>query len=208
MPVAQHSVSLVERRLGSATGRLYVAVQRMLDAVADYDQQLPDPLPRVGYDTFQALVRLNLDILCGKFHDYRSGAPMPKADLVTALRAVPPHESVSGRLSDLVEDVIAGAYADEPSERWHWVASAAPQRALPAQPRPPQPIKLADRDYKVFVWLYRYVEVYGTPPLVREIAEGCEAEPLRINAALKSLEKKGAVVGLGGPRGWIPVRAP
>lgn len=199
MVVAQSSVSLVERKLGQSTGRLYAAVQRMLDVITDRC-----PLR-------DELARLSLDILCGRYHDYRSGSPMPKADLVDRLRAMPAHSLVDGKRQSLIDETIAGNYDDGESESRRYAA------ALVANGRGstssmvsilPREIKIPPDHYRLFVWLYRYVEVYGVGPLRQEIIDGVGMAALKVADVLRRLEMIGAVVGMGGPRGWLPTRSP
>lgn len=193
----------IERKLGSASGRLYAAVGDLVELAA-----------RAGAAAQQtqiALARIALGVLCGEYHDYRAGAPDPKGDLVQALLRVPPHSSVDAGIAALVHVVQRGEYADGDVEAAKYVARVAPParhlRVVAPLPEP-EPIDLTQREWRVFVWLYRHVEVYGFSPLVKDMAIGLGMASIEVSNMLQKLEKKGAVARIGGIRGWIPVRAP
>lgn len=190
----------VEDKLGAATARLYSEVAALVSlAMAARARQTRDALARVG-----------IRVLCGEYHDFRAGQANPKGDLVEALRAVPTHPSVDGPRLALVRRVLAQEFADDSTEGARWVARFAPPRRTGEQPQGsgPEPIELTPREYRAFVWLYRYVEVYGLGPLNREMAAGLGLTGLGVSDILRALERRGAVVNLGGHRGWLPVRAP
>lgn len=190
----------VEEKLGAATARLYSEVAALVSLAMDARAR----------QTRDALAKVGIRVLCGEYHDYRAGQPNPKGDLVEALRAVPVHPSVDGHRMALVRRVLAQEFADGPEEGARWVARVVPPRRPGAQREDatPEPIQLTPREYRAFVWLYRFVEVYGVAPLGREMAVGLGATGLVVSELLRLMEGKGAVVNLGGPRGWLPVRAP
>lgn len=193
-------LTVVERKLGAATGRLYAEISDLVDLAAQA-QAAP---------TRAALARVGLDVLCGAYHDLRAGAPNPKGDLVEALRRVPSHRSVDQEIAELVRRVLSREFAEDEAEGSRWVARALPQRqtGAPQTAAELEPIELTAREWRTFVWLYRYVEVYGLAPLLREMAAGLEIATIAAHDMLRRLERKGAVVNVGGHRGWLPVRAP
>lgn len=197
------TAAAIERKLGSASGRLYAEVGELVELAS-----------RAGASAQQtrvALARIALGVLCGEYHDYRAGAPDPKGDFVQALRQVPLHRSVDAEISALIEDVQRGEYADGDVEAAKYVARVAPpaRHLRVVEPLPePEPIDLTQREWRVFVWLYRHVEVYGFSPLVKDMAIGLEMASIEVSNMLQRLERKGAVARIGGIRGWIPVRAP
>lgn len=189
--------NLVEHKLGTAASRLY-------DRIAAKVGELSDAAPRT------ALAAVGLGVLCGTYHDYRAGWPNPKGDLVEALRAVPTDPSVDAWRDALVFSVLAGEYADGPVEAAKWAASVMPAREEPVvvMAAARHPVDLNPREYRVFVWLYRYVEVYGKGPMVKEMSMSLEMKSIGITDVLRTLATKGAVVRVGGSRGWLPLRAP
>lgn len=189
--------SLVDK-LGSATVRLYAAVVELVEQSSRAGE--------AAGPTRLGLARVALAVLCGDFHDRRSSSPRPKLDLVEALRRVPQHASVSWEIDGLVQRSIAGEFADDmPTMRPD--AGSRPGR-MPSVEATPDPINLAPNEWRIFVWLYRYVELYGMPPLHREMADGLGITTVAVADLLRRLEAKGAVATVGGRRGWIPVRAP
>jgi hypothetical protein len=198
---AQDPPSYLEKKLGVGTARLYerlVALQKVAEVLQ------AEPVVR-------AIARIVLDALCGSFHDYRSGRPLPKGDLIEAIRAVPPHPSLDGQRAAIEAEIVAGWYDEDEDEGRRWVARRIPPRK-PGHRTPqdvePEAIELTPREYRVFVWLYRYVEVYRISPLLREVAAGLEVTTLHVREVLGILERKGAAASLGGHRGWVPTRAP
>lgn len=191
--------ALAEQKLGAATGRLYAAISDLVDLAAQAG----------ATQTRQALAKLGLDVLCGVYHDLRAGAPNPKGDLVEALRRVPPHRSVDQGIVDLTRRVLSREFAEDEDERGRFALRVMPARR-PGKPDDvePEPIELSPREWRVFVWLYRYVEVYGLAPLLREAAAGLETTTIAVSDMLRRLERKGAVAHVGGHRGWLPLRAP
>lgn len=192
----------VEQKLGNATGRLYDAVTRMMGSCE-------------GTPTHAALSRLALATLCGAYHDYRAGAPNPKGDLVEALRAVQSHSQVDVPRAALLLRVLAGDFADGEAARWVVRGPRNGGAAVALEPVAlPVAVELIEKEHRVFTWLYRFVEVYGFGPTLREIARGLhwgapwEIDELEVGRLLRQIERKGAVVGLGGVRGWLPTRAP
>lgn len=195
----------IQRRLGVKSAELYSRIASLVELAIDRRDQV----------SRRDLAEIGLATLRGDYHDYRAGHPLPKGDLVIALRAV--HRdavtrcsAVAGAVDRLITDVVRGDFADGPSEAARLVEAVAPGGARqPATKKPePLPIDLTDRESRVFVWLYRFVECYGLAPLGREMAAGLESHSLKINGVLRALERKGAVVHLGGRRGWLPVRSP
>lgn len=193
-------MSLIEQKLGAATGRLYERLAG-LQKVAD-DLDLPSQR--------RALSRIVLDVLCGAYHDFRSGRPFPKGDLVEAVRAVPAHAALDDQRAAVEREILVGHYDEDDEEGRRWIAKLAPP--TPGKPPPadvrPQAVELTPREYRVFVWLYRYVEVYGRRPLLREMAAGLEISQLDASGVLRALERKGAAAHIGGHRGWVPTRCP
>lgn len=191
----------IERRLGVKTAELYARIASLVELAIDRrDDSARTDLAKIGLATLR-----------GDFHDYRAGHPLPKGDLVTALRGVHLRcSTVAAGVIALIDDVVRGAFADGAAEAARLVEAVAPSRiGLTSRARPdPVSIDLTERESRVFVWLYRYLEVYGLAPLMREIAAGLESTTLKIAGILRALERKGAVVKLGGHRGWLPVRAP
>lgn len=201
MNSAQGMTDHVISKLGAATGKLYQRITGLLKIATDLQIE----------PTRSALARVALDVLCGTYHDFRSGRPLPKGDLLEALRAVPPHPALDDQRAAVQAEVLAGWYDEDDEEGRRWVAKLARPR-VPGQRAPqdlqPQAVELTPREYRVFVWLYRYVEVYGLSPLLREIAAGLGVEPAEVKEALGLLERKCAAANLGGHRGWVPTRAP
>lgn len=172
----------------------------------------------------ERLSRIALDVLCGAYHDFRAGAPNPKGDLVEALEHVHEPYWLDGMLIDppslidmndviiLIADVLRGEFSDGPAESARWAESVAAdlKARMPGEPSIPDPaaIELTPREREAFVWLYRYVEVHGQPPTVKEIASGIGRPAIEVNEILRQCLRKGAVVRIGGSRGWLPVRAP
>lgn len=190
----------ITAKLGVATGKLYQRVQGLQQIAAD-----------LGIEPARAaLARIALDVLCGTYHDYRSGRPLPKGDLIDALRAVPPHPAIDDPRADIEAEVIRGWYDESEEEGRRWVAKLAPRQ--PGKPAPqdlqPQTVELTPREYRAFVWLYRYVEVYGESPRIAEMVAGLEIEAPQVSEVLRQLERKGAAANLGGKRGWVPTRCP
>lgn len=190
----------IQRRLGIKSAELYARVASLVELAIDRkDQEARADLAAIGLATLR-----------GDWHDFRSGHPLPKGDLVQAMRRVRSRcSTVAAGVQSLIDDVVRGDYADGPTEAARLIEGIVPgaRMATVARKEPP-PIDLTDRERRVFLWLYRYIEVYGLAPLMREVAGGLETTTLKIAGLLRSLEKKGAVVRLGGHRGWLPVRAP
>lgn len=200
MKCAEVIASPVEDKLGAATARLYGEVAALVDlATQARARQTRDALAKVG-----------LGVLCGEYHDFRAGQVNPKGDLVEAMRSVPRHPAVDGPRMALVRRVLAQEFADGSEEGARWVARVAPPRRpeIRHEEAAPEPIELTPREYRAFVWLYRYVELYGMAPLIREMAAGLAVPGLGASDLLRALERKGAAVNLGGHRGWLPVRSP
>jgi hypothetical protein len=199
------SEAVVRKSLGDATARLWCAVNVLLERVSAAPPAIERTASRV------ALSQLALQVLCGRYHDFRSAAPLPKADLIVAIRELPPHDAIDADRQLLVDEVIRGAFADGDDEAARYAASVVNKTAVRRQPPPPRqddPITLTPKQYRVFVWLYRHMEVYGVPPTLAELADGIEETATSVHSQLKSIAKRGAVVNLGGPRGWFPLRAP
>jgi hypothetical protein len=207
----------VEKKLGTATARLHERIVAMIQMAHD-----------AGASALQAhgaLAQLSLRVLCGDFHDYRSGELLPKGDLVEAMRALPAHASIAVSREELITAVLAGGFRDSEDEAKRWVARlVSPRPSLPAQSPPaqgaPRALELSHREYRVFVTLYRYVEVYGNSPQLRELAELASTQgdagpgdrvrlnSLKVAEVLRQLAAKDVVMHLGGTRGWVPLRAP
>lgn len=196
--------AVVERKLGAATSALYAEVGCLVERVASASASHDAKATRL------ALARLGLDILCGKYHDYRAGAPNPKGDLIEALRAVPPHATVAAGVSALIRRVLLGQFEDGALEAQRYVARVAPSSRPTDLARSVdlKPIELSARQWRVFAWLYRYIEVYGQPPMLVEMTQGLDQTDIDVLDVLKVLAAKGAVARLGGRRGWVPLRAP
>jgi hypothetical protein len=190
----------IERRLGSKSADLYDRIATLTSLAID----LRDDAAR------RSLAVIGLAALRGDYHDYRSGKPLPKGDLVIALRAVPCHHPVMvSSVKRLVDDVVRGDYADGAAEARRMADAVAPRcERVAVQQREVSEVSLTTREWRVFAWLYRHCECYGVAPLIRELADGLEVTQLAVVNILKVLEDKGAVVNLGGHRGWLPVRSP
>lgn len=185
---------LVERKLGVATAKLQ---QRVLDIIE-----------KTGAGRARdALLRINLSVLCGSYHDFKSGQVLPKADLAADLRKIVALPPASWMIAELVADIAAGIFADTRTESRRWMADAG-DRSASRPDDAPHAIDLKPAEYRVFVWIYRYVEVYGQSPTQREVADGVGMHRLEVDAVQRKLEKKGALVHIGGVRGWLPIRAP
>lgn len=191
----------MEKKLGAATARLYQRINGLLQVAEDLKIE---PVRR-------ALARILLDVLCGTYHDFRSGRPLPKGDLHDALGAVPPHPALDDQRAAVQAEIVAAWYDEDDEEGRRWVAKLLPARSPGQRARQdlsPEAVELTPREYRVFAWLYRYVEVYGMSPLLHEIAAGLEVPAVQVREVLGLLERKGAAANLGGHRGWVPTRAP
>lgn len=193
-------MTAIERKLGAATGRLYERV-----AALHHVAKTVGAVAAAG-----ALARILLDVTCGAFHDYRSGRPLPKGDLIETVRAVPPHVALDDQRLAIEKEILAGWYDEDEEEGRRWVAKLAPiPRVRPApQDLSPEAVELTPREYRVFAWLHRFVTVYARSPAVKEIALGLGIEALAAREVLQLLERKGAAANLGGKCGWYPTRVP
>lgn len=193
---------LVERDIGAASSRLYEEISVLVERSANAGES--------ASGTRMALSRIGLDVLCGAYHDYRSQGPNPKGDLIEALRAVPRHPSVDAAVGSLITGVLVGTFTDGPDEARKYAAKMTPPPRPTSTPAAayPEPIELSSREWRVFAWLHRYVEVYGRAPLLREIAAGIETTSISVAEIMRQLQKKKAVVHVGGHRAWIPIRSP
>lgn len=194
----------VELKMGAATARLHERVMSLMSIAA-----------AAGAPALYAhgsLGKLAMRVLCGEFHDYRSGHVLPKGELVESLRAVSAHPAVDAAREDLVHDVLRGEFSDGDDEASKWVARMFPDKpiaVLDRRPAPdPRPVELNDREWRVHTWLYRYIEVYGRAPTLREIGAGIGMQSTSVHDVLVVLERKGVVSHVGGRRGWVPTRAP
>jgi hypothetical protein len=181
---------LVRVDLGEATARLY---ERLLAIVARATTARP------------ALGRIVLGLICGAYHDYRAMAPMPKADLVEALRAVQDGARVRRKIGELVGEIIAGRFADDETEARRWSEHEAPPPIPLPTPTLAPPAPLSERQRTVLAWILRYREVYGRSPTGKEIGSGVGIAPKKVGRTLRQLEAKRAVAMLDGP---VPTRAP
>lgn len=190
----------VTAKLGAGTGKLYQRVADLLVIATDLQIE----------PTRAALARIALDVLCGAYHDYRSGRPYPKGDLHDAIGAVPPHPVLDDQRVAVQRELVAGWYDEDDQEGKRWVARLVPrkpgQRA--AQDLQPDAVGLTPREWRAFVWLYRFVEVYAKSPTRREMAAGLGIVPTEAHEVMRLLETKGAATNLGGKRGWVPTRTP
>jgi hypothetical protein len=197
--------NLVERRLGAATARLHAeigAIWRMTRSAE-----------RAAQPTARALVAISLDLLCGAYHDYRSGVALPKGDLITALRAVPGHPATSDAVAALVTRLVCGEFAETAQDGSAWLRARRrfSGEHWPIRRGPPVPVAAIDltpSEARAHVWIYRYVEVYGVGPTHNEMGAGLGTSSIAVNRILRRLEHKGAVTSIGGHRGWLPTRAP
>lgn len=190
----------IEKKLGAATARLYERIDGLVTVVRDVAAE----------PARAALARILLEVLCGAYHDYRSGRPLPKGELIEAIRAVPPHPSLDDQRAAVEAEILRGWYDEDPEEGRRWVARIAPRRPGHRAPQDvaPDTVELTPGEYRAFAWLYRYVEVYGRSPRMAEIAAGLEVSPEHAREVLGLLERKGAAMNLGGKRGWVPTRCP
>lgn len=194
-------VDLVRERLGASTAKLYADVLALFDFAT-----------RGHTPTRAALRKLVINVLCGAYHDYRSEAPMPKGDLVEALRAVPPDPAIAAPIARIIGAALRGEYDEDAAEGKRWadrlladnVRSQVMFKARP--PASSEPVALNAREGQVFTWLARYVECYGQSPTVREMSESLTMAGSLVTSTLAKLEAKGVVADLGGRRGWTPTR--
>lgn len=177
-------IDLVRTRLGDAQAALHTRLLALLETAAG-----------AAAPAVRAVIA---DLLCGMFHDHRSSAPMPKAELVDRLAA-----TCAPGADELCADVLAGRFAD---------AAPRPGAPAPGVPRTPAAappaIALSPPQAAVFAWLHRYHEVYGRGPSLAELASGLSMPRGKARRALLQLQRRGAARTLGGARGWYPTRAP
>lgn len=200
------STDLVTKRLGRSAGALYHRLVEMLE------------LSKPDTESRARVRRIIIELLCGSYHDYRSEATIPKGDLVIALRelAPDPPDKMAILALQLVGDVLRGDFDEDETEgkRWaeHIVAQKTKHRQLTVPIMHPDNgvsvVDLTPRERELFQWLCRYHECYSRPPTIREMADGCSMSPQRVSQILQNLERKNAVAGLGGTRGWVPTKAP
>lgn len=95
-------------------------------------------------------------------------------------------------------------------ERSAWYGCDSRPDPLPPVGCPPIParrsVDLRLRTHAVYVWLWRYVQVYGTAPSTLDIAKGVDMVRAAAADALHDLMERGCLVLVGD--GWIPVEAP
>jgi len=187
------SSALVRAELGASTARLY---ERLIATAARARAKAARP----------ALGRIVLELTCGTYHDFKSPAPMPKAELVEALRGVPVDGSAAA-VRALIDDIIAGRFAEDAAESARWTAAACPRApAEPAAPpAPAPPAALTPRQRAVLAWIIRHREVYQRSPQGKEIADGLGLGEMKVSNAIRQLEAKGALARLDE---IIPTRAP
>jgi len=189
----------VASKLGAATGKLYQRIQGLLTIATDLQIE----------PARAALARIVLDVLCGTYHDFRSGRPFPKGDLYDALGAVPPHPALDDQRAAVQAELLAGWYDEDDEEGRRWVAKLMPRKpGQPASDLRPETVELTPQEYRAFVWLYRYHEVYSRSPMAGEMATGLGIARNEVKEVLGLLERKGAAANLGGKRGWVPTRCP
>ena len=184
-------------QLGEATERLYLRVTELAE--------------RASGDAQRALSRIALDVACGAYHDYRSGRPLPKGDLIEALRAVPAQPGIDERRAAIELEVLVGWYDDGEDEARRWVNELAPPRPAPAV-RPaeaptPEPPELTPREARVMAWLRGCYEAEKRAVTPTEAARDLGIDRLMAGRILRLLARKGAAIHAGGRRGWLPAAA-
>ncbi len=183
--------------LGEATERLYLRVTALAELVAG-DVQL-------------ALSRIALDVACGTYHDYRSGRPLPKGDLIEALRAVPAQPGIDEQRAAIELEVLLGWYDDGEDEARRWVNELAPPRptpeSRPATPPTPEPAELTPREARVLAWLRGRYETEQRALTPTEAARDLGIDRLMAGLILRLLARKGAAIHAGRRRGWLPAEA-
>ena len=71
---------------------------------------------------------------------------------------------------------------------------------------PSHRINLTWRIHQIYVWIHRYVQVYGRAPNTSDIADGVDIPRVLVGRDLDELEDIGAVARTGDT--WRPLRAP
>lgn len=196
-------MSIVTRRLGSASGQLYARLVALLEYASE---ETP---------TRAAIRRIIIELLCGAYHDYRSDAPLPKGDLLIALQAVPYEPMLEFAMSALRSDVIAGKFDEDASESKRWAdhlvdAKTAHRRRTLVEYETPKKleyraIEIGPRQREVLDWLCTYIERRGESPTISEIGAGVGMNEIVVLAKLNVLNEKGLVANVGGARGWSPM---
>jgi DNA-binding CsgD family transcriptional regulator len=182
-------------QLGEATERLYQRVTKLAELAAG--------------EARIALSRIALGVACGAYHDYRSGVPLPKGDLIEALRAVPwpPDLPEPSRAIEL--EVLLGWYDDGEEEARRWVNELAPPRTAPEAPpaaaaaQQPAPA-LTPREARMLAWLHGSYEAQQRALQPTEIARALGIDRLTARQILQQLARKGAAMHAGRRRGWLP----
>lgn len=185
-------IAEVRAQLGTATEALY---RRMVELAE-----------RATGDAQRAIARIALDVACGTFHDYRSGRPLPKGDLIEALRAVPPQAGIDEERAALEREVLLGCYDDGEAEARRWALEMAPIRPPP----PPRgtaapPIALAPREQRARIWLLTHVAATRRGASLSDVAAGLGVHRLTASELMRALARKGAAVNVGDGAGWLPV---
>ena len=95
-------------------------------------------------------------------------------------------------------------------ERFAWSGSDATPEPIPEVGCPPIPprrsVDLRLRTHAVYIWLWRYVQVYDAAPCTVDVATGTGLARVAAADALHDLVERGCVALVGD--GWIPVEAP
>lgn len=65
---------------------------------------------------------------------------------------------------------------------------------------------MGNREHAVYVWVWRYVELYGTGPTASQVADGVGMLKSTAKYALADMAAAGCMVRVGD--NWIPTRSP
>lgn len=180
-------------QLGEATERLYLRVTALAE--------------RAAGEARAGLSRIALAVACGTYHDYRSGQPLPKGDLIEALRAVPAQPGIDKQRAAIELEILLGWYDDGEEEARRWVNELAPPRTAPetspaAAPRPAP--SLTPREARLLTWLRGRYEAQQRAQRPTEISRALGIDRLTARQILEQLARKGAAVHAGRRRGLLP----
>lgn len=187
----------LREQLGEATERLYQRVTALAErAVGD---------AQVG------MSRIALDIACGAYHDYRSGHPLPKGDLIEALRAVPTQPGIDEQRAAIELEVLRGWYDEDEDEARRWATEMAPVRpappSVPAPPPLPEPRPLTPPESRVLAWLRGRYQAEQRAVTPTEAARDLGIDRLTVLQVLRQLARIGAAIHAGRRAGWLPAEA-
>ncbi len=187
----------LREQLGEATERLYLRVTELAE--------------RAAGDAQVGLSRIALGVACGTYHDYRSGHPLPKGDLIEALRAVPAQPGIDEQRAAIEREVLLGWYDDGEDEARRWAIELAPVRpappSVPALPPPPAPRPLTPPEVRVLSWLRGRYESDQRAVTPTEAARDLGIDRLTVLQVLRQLARIGAAIHAGRRAGWLPAEA-